>query len=134
MTARPERHEGGCLCGALRYRIEGPLAPSIHCHCRLCQRSTGAPVVTWVSFPATRFTMTRGTPAEYASSSHGRRLFCADCGTQIAFRTTRRGDDIDVTVASLDHPEDHAPGSHIWTESRLTWLRLDEHLPGKPQD
>jgi len=126
-----QEHEGGCLCGALRYRIAGPLEPSIHCHCRLCQRSTGAPVVTWVSFPAARFAMTRGTPAEYASSSHGRRLFCATCGTQIAFRSRLRPDDIDVTVASLDHPEQHPPGSHIWTESRLPWLRLDEDLPAK---
>jgi len=126
-----QEHEGGCLCGALRYRIAGPLEPSIHCHCRLCQRSTGAAVVTWVSFPAARFAMTRGTPAEYASSSHGRRLFCATCGTQIAFRSRLRPDDIDVTVASLDHPEQHPPGSHIWTESRLPWLRLDEDLPAK---
>jgi len=126
-----QEHEGGCLCGALRYRIAGPLEPSIHCHCRLCQRSTGAPVVTWVSFPAARFAMTRGTPAEYASSPHGRRLFCATCGTQIAFRSRLRPDDIDVTVASLDHPEQHPPGSHIWTESRLPWLRLDEDLPAK---
>jgi len=129
-----QEHEGGCLCGALRYRIAGPLEPSIHCHCRLCQRSTGAPVVTWVSFPAARFAMTRGTPAEYASSSHGRRLFCATCGTQIAFRSRLRPDDIDVTVASLDHPEQHPPGSHIWTESRLPWLRLDEDLPAKLQN
>jgi len=128
------QHEGGCLCGALGYRITGPLGPSVHCHCRLCQRATGAPVVTRVSFPATRFAVTRGTLAEYASSSHGRRQFCAACGTQIAFRTSRRPDDIDVTVASLDHPEEHAPGSHIWTESRLPWLRLDEDLPAKPQD
>lgn len=122
-------HEGGCLCGAVRYRIEAPLGPAVHCHCRMCQRANGAPVVTWITAPADRFTLTRGAPRAYASSDHGERGFCADCGTQITFRSSHRPDEVDVTVASLDRPEDHPPDRHIWTSSRISWLRLDEHLP-----
>ena len=40
--------DGGCLCGAVRYRLEGPpLHADYYCHCRMCQRAAGAPVVAW---------------------------------------------------------------------------------------
>ena len=45
--------EGGCLCGDIRYKVSGELAkeekPSL-CHCRICQRAAGAPVVGWATF------------------------------------------------------------------------------------
>jgi hypothetical protein len=131
-TERPEAgpiHEGGCLCGAVRYRISGPAEAAVHCHCRMCQRAHGAPVVTWITVPADRFAVTKGTLKTYRSSDHGERRFCAACGSQIVFRSNRRPDDIDVTVASLDDPDRHPPDRHIWTSSRIAWLHLDENLP-----
>lgn len=45
-------HEGGCLCGAVRYRITGEPKSVGYCHCRMCQRAAGAPVVAWATVPA----------------------------------------------------------------------------------
>ena len=125
----PEQTEGGCLCGAIRYRIAGPVSPAVHCHCTTCRRASGAPLVTWVVANQGDFRVTKGEPAVYRSSEHGERAFCRGCGAQLTFRTSRRPDDVDITVGSLDRPERHPPDHHIWAENRVTWLRLDEHLP-----
>ena len=123
-------HEGGCLCGAVRYRISGPIDAVCHCHCSICRRSSGGIVVTWVSVAADRLAVTKGEAAVYRSSEHGERSFCPRCGAQLTFRSSRHPADVDVTLATLDHVEDHPADRHVWTKSRLAWLRLDEHLPG----
>lgn len=59
--------EGGCLCGQVRYRVTSEPKAAAYCHCRMCQRATGAPVTAWVRFPtsAVRFT---GEMKAYESS------------------------------------------------------------------
>jgi len=123
-----EGHEGGCLCGAIRYRIEGEPLDAGYCHCRLCQRSTGAPVLAWASVPAGRFSFTAGAPASYASSAHGLRLFCANCGTQLLYREAKAPKTFDVNLGSLDHPEAVLPKYHIFTRSRIAWFDTDDAL------
>ena len=61
--------EGGCLCGAVRYRVEGPPLHAGYCHCRMCQRAAGAPVVAWGAWPADRFAWLQGKPGRFASST-----------------------------------------------------------------
>src|SRR5438552_1848995 len=55
---------GGCFCGAIRYRVSATTGDVTHCHCSICRRTTGAPFVTWATFPAAAFAFTAGTPAE----------------------------------------------------------------------
>lgn len=124
-----EDHGGGCQCGRLRYRITGPIDSVGHCHCSMCRRSSGGTVMTWVTVPRTRFAFTRGAPAVYKSSDHGERRFCPTCGTHITFTSTHDPESVDITVGSLDHPENHPADRHVWTASRLPWLELDRHLP-----
>lgn len=125
--------EGGCLCGDVRYRIDVPPSEVVHCHCGLCRRSAGAAFVTWLSVRADAFRYTAGAPAAYRSSPRAVREHCARCGTSLSFRFDSPGDSIDVTAASLDRPELAEPGWHIWLESRLPWIRLDDGLPGQPR-
>jgi hypothetical protein len=120
--------EGGCLCGAVRYEAADPIDAG-YCHCRLCQRSSGAPVLAWAAFPTPSFSYTKGEPATYESSAVGRRDFCARCGTQIAFRDTRSPNRIDVNIGSLDDPAAIQPEYHIWTGSRIPWLEIADDLP-----
>src|SRR5262245_57120824 len=108
--------EGGCLCGAVRYRASAPAAKSGYCHCRMCQRSTGAPVVAWVAVPRESFAYVKGEPAVYRSSEKAQREFCPACGTQLVFRDD--GDTgIDIATASLDDPMLAPPDYHIWRMS-----------------
>ncbi len=121
--------EGGCLCGAVRYRLEGPPLGTDYCHCRLCQRAAGAPVVAWGRWPADGFAWTRGEPARFASSARGERSFCPLCGTPLAFGDPGDPTFVDVTLASLDDPSAFPPESHAWTASRVPWLEIGDELP-----
>ena len=120
---------GGCLCGRLRYSADAPPVDAGYCHCRLCQRSSGAPVLAWASFPIGSFAYADSSPAIYRSSPHGQREFCARCGTQLAFRDLNRGTTVDVNIASLDEPEALEPEYHIWTQSRIRWFDTADDLP-----
>ena len=122
-------YEGGCLCGALRYQADEDPADTGYCHCELCQRSTGAPVLAWASFPVESFRYAKGSPAIYPSSSWGQREFCRSCGTQICYRESEATEYVDVNIGSLDAPASCPPRCHTFTKDRLPWLRIEDDLP-----
>ena len=124
-----EMLEGGCLCGAVTYAVSGPPLDAGYCHCRLCQRSSGAPVLAWMTVQAADFTYTRGTAAVFFSSAQSQREFCGACGTQLAFRRRVDARTVDVTLASLDTPTRVLPEYHIWRQSRLPWFETADDLP-----
>ena len=122
-------HEGGCLCGAVRYRVAGPIAWTAHCHCSMCRRASGAVALTWVTVPEACFAFTRGAPATYQSSENAERRFCRTSGSPLTFWSRAHPAEMDVSLGTMDHPQDHPADRHTWTRSRLPWLRLDRHLP-----
>ncbi|MDZ4338217.1 MAG: GFA family protein [Pseudomonas sp.] len=130
----PDIHQGGCHCGALRYEFAAPLRDIAHCHCSICRRSTGGIVITWISVPLASFRWLAGTAREYASSSSCTRSFCPTCGAHLTLFTTLSPHSLDITIATLDQPELAAADRHIWVQSRLPWLHLDEHLPQEQQE
>ena len=121
--------EGGCLCGFVRYRLSVRPIDAGFCHCKLCQRSSGAPVLAWLTMPFTGFQYLEGEAAVFESSARYQREFCPRCGTQIAFRSIQRPATIDVTLCSLDEPERIAPQYHVWCQSKVSWLHLQDGLP-----
>jgi hypothetical protein len=121
--------EGGCLCGAVRYRADGEANGITHCHCRTCRRASGAAFVTWVGFDSEKFTFIEGTPASYASSANVVRTFCGECGTALTYQRQDLPSSIDITVGSMDDPEAVRPQNHTWTESQLSWISLGDGLP-----
>jgi hypothetical protein len=121
--------DGGCLCGAVRYRLEGPPLHADYCHRRLCQRAAGAPVVAWGTWPADRFAWPRGEAGSFASSARGERSFRPGRGTPLAFVDPGDPTYVDVTLASLDDPAAFPPGCHAWTTSRVRWLEIGDGLP-----
>ncbi len=131
MTAR---HEGGCLCGRVRYRITGPIRAVAHCHCRMCQKASGAVVLTWALIAPERFFLTQGELTTWASSTEGERGFCPGCGAQITFRHAAAPEELGVSLATLDDAAQHPATHHIWSESRLPWLDLDGHLRAYRRD
>ena len=121
--------EGGCFCGAVRYRVVGRAFRVTHCHCKNCRKLSGAPFVTWAEFKSEDFAFTKGKAAEHVSENEVVRTFCGRCGTSL---TDRRGDSpeaIDVTVGSMDDPEVIEPQDHTWTIRQLSWIRLSDGLP-----
>ncbi len=127
-------HEGGCLCGAIRYRLRGPVSWVGHCHCIQCRRAAGSPAITWLTLPKAHFEVTKGALHLFRSSDHGTRGLCANCGSPITFETTRAPSEVDVTVATLDRPEDFPPRARVWASEQIPWLDLDRHLPSWPKN
>jgi hypothetical protein len=124
------KREGGCLCGAVRYAVEGEPRETVHCHCRMCQKAGGAGFLTWATFlPQTSLAYTKGSPTIYRSSEHAQRELCGTCGSQLAFRGDRL-DSIDVTAGTLDDPDSINPIANTWVSSRRAWLHgFDSALP-----
>lgn len=121
-------HEGGCLCGKVRYRISAAALEAGYCHCRMCQRNSGAPVVAWTTFPVTSFSWTAEPPSTYTSSPTVRRHFCANCGSYLVFRHQGSAE-VSVNTASLDDPAAFPPRMHIFVESRIPWFQTHDDLP-----
>jgi hypothetical protein len=120
--------EGGCLCGAVRFRLdEAPQSSSI-CHCRSCRRASAAPSVAWVSVARERFVLLAGSPKAYASSPGVTRTFCERCGSPITYANDDSAETLDVTTVSLDEPERFPPTREIWLEDKLAWQPTDAHL------
>jgi hypothetical protein len=128
-------HEGGCLCGALRYRVNGEPFDADYCHCRMCQKSTGAPVGVWMDFKKEQVKWLSGNPREYASSGTVRRGFCAECGSTVSFRDTRYPEYYTLAIVTLDDPDVFQPEYHIHTSSRPKWFTirddLEKHAAGR---
>jgi hypothetical protein len=121
--------EGGCLCGAVRYRISAPPIDSGYCHCRMCQKSSGGPVQASAEIPVAGFALIRGELKAYRSSAAAVRHFCPNCGSQITFRAAVDPTYISVNTPTLDRPEALAPRKHIWRESRIGWFEAEDDLP-----
>lgn len=127
MTETSEVNEGGCMCGAVRYRLHGPFTYSAHCHCRSCQRAVGAGYVTYSAVPPENFEIIKGEMAIYHSSPGVNRGFCSKCGTSLSYS----GDDwtdYAIMSATLDHPSTAVPTSNVFTSEKQRWVALDESL------
>lgn len=122
-------HEGGCLCGQVRFRVTAAALDSGYCHCRMCQRNCGAPVVAWATFPAASFSWTAGQPGAYRSSARATRSFCPRCGSYLLFVSDDFPGEVSVNTASFDAPEAFPPRKHIFVESRIPWFQTADDLP-----
>ena len=119
--------EGGCLCGAVRFKAEGePLNVRI-CHCRNCQKAMGSPFFARALFDQ-RALSVEGDTARYPSSEALDRVFCKVCGTRLFSRRTN-GTVVGVALAAFDDRNAFAPTEHIWVSEKIAWVRLDDGLP-----
>ena len=122
-----EKHEGGCFCGAVRYRIQGPPTYAGNCHCRDCQRAVGASFVTWIGAKPKDFEVTEGEITCCETSPGVWRGFCGRCGSSLTFG----GDDwtdVGIAAASLDDPSFVRPESNVYLDHRQPWVIIDETL------
>ena len=121
--------EGGCYCRAVRYRIEGDTAHVALCHCADCRRHAGAPTVCWAAVKADQLEVA-GEVKTFASSEHGRRQFCENCGTGLFYTNQAALPGlVDIQTGPLDDPEALPPGAHIQTAERLSWMTSMSDLP-----
>jgi len=121
--------EGGCLCGAVRYRATAAPLRGVICHCAMCRRHSGAPALAFVHFPAASFAWLGSQPTWFRSSPNAERGFCSQCGSTLAMREEVLADRVQVCVGTLDDPARVRIDDHVWTRSRIPWFDTHDRLP-----
>jgi hypothetical protein len=121
--------EGGCLCGAIRYRVQGTPVALSRCHCRSCRLATGSAGVAWTILERTQFTLLLGELTRYRSSADAVRGFCGRCGASISYEPDDAPQTIEITSATLDEPARFAPTREVWLSHALVWEPLNPTLP-----
>ena len=120
---------GRCLCGDVTYEYAGPENWQAYCHCESCRRSTSSPVTAFFGVAREAFRFTGKPPAVYESSPGVRRLFCARCGSPMAYDADRYPGEIHLFAASLDDPADFLPQGHVHCSEQLPWFNVRDELP-----
>ena len=122
---------GGCLCGAVRYRLASDPVEAGWCQCRTCQLNSGSPAMAFAAVPVDDYVVEQGEAliGRIASSDFGHRLFCGACGTPLAMEVDDEPVTIDFSVATLDDPNAVPPEFHIFHGSKIAWFETADDLP-----
>ena len=127
--------EGGCQCGAIRFRLTAPPGRVYCCHCTECRRQSASAFGISVIVPPGGVTVTRGVPGEWSRPTTGGDTlacaFCPDCGSRLWHRAS---DCVSIKGGALDRVPD--PTAHIWTGSKLPWVVIPEgvaYWEGEPE-
>jgi hypothetical protein len=130
---------GSCLCGAIRYSIEAPVKELRACHCRNCQKASGAQGTVNAVLKSADFEITKGAPKRYtAVADSGRtlhRYFCGDCGSALYSQRESTPEMVVVRAGTIDNAPEMRITANIWTRSARPWAYIDpaslQH-PGQP--
>lgn len=129
MSDSAARATGQCHCGAIHYSMPTAVEHHALCHCQDCRRHSGAPMVGWALVGRDALELT-GEPKTYASSEHGRRLFCGDCGTGLFYTNEAIfPGQIDVQTGTLDDPDLIPAQAQIQTAERIGWMEKLDQMP-----
>lgn len=124
---------GGCLCGAVRYRMSGPMRNASICHCSMCRKAGGAPYMAFVTVERARLTYLGAEPRLYRSSDTASRGFCAVCGTALTYEGDTSPEEVDLAIATLDDPAAIPPLDQIFAADAIGWALDLTSLPSHPR-
>ena len=130
---------GGCLCGAVRYTISAPVTALRACHCRNCQKSSGAGGTVNAVVQETDFKLTKGETRKYDDSAtqSGRTLsrhFCASCGSPIYSHRNPNPGFVVVRAGTLDDKSGLKVTGNIWTTTATPWAHIDPATECHPEN
>ena len=125
-----EHHEGGCLCGGVRYRVTGPLRDITTCHCGECRRTHGG-AAPYTACPDDQLELVADVGLAWIESPHSTtnavRGFCANCGSSLFWKAPDR-DYTAIAAGSVDEPSGLHSVDHIWWDARADW-EVPDGLP-----
>jgi hypothetical protein len=125
--------EGGCYCGALRYRATGDVLFKGQCHCRECQYISGGHPNVFMAMPESGFTYTKGSPKPFRRSDLANpvtREFCPDCGTHILTKSPAVPGALIMKVGTFDDPSIFGgPQMAIFTIDKQSFHHIPEGAP-----
>ena len=110
--------EGGCACGAVRFRTTGEPKRVGLCHCLTCRKAHASAFNPFVVFDPAQVQV-EGETAWWASSAGYVRRFCATCGSRVY---AENADEYELSLGSFDEPAQFAPQYESWVGRREPWL------------
>ncbi|HMJ12094.1 MAG TPA: GFA family protein [Polyangiaceae bacterium] len=122
---------GGCLCGAVRYRITTNIKYITHCHCSMCRKQHGAAFASYALI-GSKHVQIEDAEAQlctYASSPSASRRFCGRCGSSLFWQQDSTPQLIDVALGTLDDDPVHRADAHIFVASKAPWFEITDDLP-----
>ena len=125
-------HRGGCLCGAVRYEVTGPLRPVAFCHCEQCRRQTGLYYAATSAMLADLKVVGEDLVTWFAASDEAERGFCSRCGSALFWQrngAARRS----ILAGSLDLAGGLVANRHIFVGGRPEWYEIADGLPQHPR-
>lgn len=128
-----EPRSGGCLCGRVRFAINGPVLEATHCHCSRCRRQHGAAFATYASFDREHVTFTGDALTRYASSDQVGRSFCPTCGSSLLWEHAGLPDVVWIALGTLDDASSIHIDAHIWADAAVQWGAPPADLPSHPE-
>lgn len=127
-----EQHFGGCLCGAVRYKVSGALREAIACHCEQCRRTSGYYVVASACLDKDLVIDNDQALTWYQSSTNAKRGFCAQCGSSLFWKNEKR-DRTSIMAGSIDMPTGTRLTRHIFVADKADYYTIDDGLPQSQQ-
>ncbi len=122
---------GHCLCGAVRYQIDGEAVLMMYCHCEECRRATGSSLNTSIFVRREDFRVISGEEVvgHHESSPGNRRHFCTKCGSPLFKHFPQPPGLITVRAGTLDGDPGLRPTAHIWVSEKAPWTEINDGLP-----
>jgi len=128
MASADNPHGGGCLCGAVRYQVAGPLRDIVNCYCTMCQRLHGSfGAHSKAKKPHIQVTEDRGL-AWHASSARARRGFCRECGSTLFWEPASQ-DATGIVAGTLDQPVGLNVIGHIFVGEKADFVEICDGAP-----
>lgn len=127
--------QGSCLCGKVRYEIDGSLSRVSHCHCSQCRKAHGAAFGTYARVERADFKLLSGERdiVSYSSSPGVQRTFCGRCGSTLQFVRESRPESFSLALGTLDTDPGVRPQHHIFVGSKAPWYEIADQLPQREQ-
>lgn len=121
---------GSCLCGGVRYEIDGPLKRPVYCHCSMCRKAHGTAFRARAAVAPRDFRWIAGESLVrwYESSPGQHRGFCSVCGSNLITRFDD-GTDHGLALGSLDDDPGVRPIAHVYVGSKAPWFEITDDLP-----
>ncbi len=125
------QHVGGCDCGAVRYRVDGPLRPVVNCHCGQCRRTHGHHAA-YTNAAREHFQLTTQDGLRwYRSSDFARRGFCGECGASL-FWARDGAATISISAGTLDGPTGLRTAAHIYVAEAGDYYEINDTVARYP--
>ena len=123
--------EGACLCGKIRYAVDGDIGEVSHCHCSMCRRVHGAAFGTYGAVPKENFRWLSGSEFVklYRSSDTLDRTFCSNCGSTLQAILESEPDVIYLALGTTNDDPQCRPSMHIFVGSKAPWYEITDDLP-----